>query len=210
MANTLQASETPSESDFHDDEDVKVHRSTDGVPDLPESSKVDSLIADQMSKLTTNEREQAYFDIHGISSLVQETPELIDNCLKELDEEMLRLKDKGAYEKALSEDPEYVHNYNFRLKFLRADRFDAKKAALRLARHFEVKLDLFGVSKLVKDITQNDLDEGDMDSAMSGISVHLPARDSVGRLVRLTLANPFDHNLPNDSKVRYFQVLAVE
>ena len=57
-----------------------------------------------------------------------------------------------------------------------------------MARHFEAKLDLFGPSKLCHEITQNDLNPGDMDALVTGIG-HLPIRDSVGRLVRVSFSH---------------------
>ena len=148
---------------------------------------VDSLIARQMSSLTINEREQAYFDIHGISNTV-ETPELVQQAYVDLEIELFQLEDAAAYRQAESLDPDYVQDKRLRLKFLRADRFNPKKAALRMARHFEAKLDLFGPSKLCHEITQNDLNPGDMDALATGIG-HLPIRDSVGRLVRVSFSH---------------------
>lgn len=176
------------EDPYDQDEDenvVKIINTT--MPDKVESSFVDSLIAKQMSSLSMKEREQAYFDIHGISSTV-ETPEMIQQAYLELDQELSKLGE-GAYRKAEGINPSYVRDERLRLKFLRADRFDAKKAALRMARHFEAKLDLFGASKLCQDITQNDLKPGDLDSLVTCVG-HLPIRDSVGRLVRTS----FWHN----------------
>jgi hypothetical protein len=185
----LQQENKPSSYAEDDDDDVKIINPTNhNFPDDMESSHIDSLIAQQMSKLSMDEREKAYFDVHGITNITEETPEMIQTCMDALDEEITRLQEKAAYDQALSKNPMYVQEYAFRLKFLRADRFDAKKAALRLARHFEAKLDLFGTSKLVQDITQHDLQEGDMD-ALTDIVGHLPARDSVGRLVRLTMSH---------------------
>jgi hypothetical protein len=187
-----QQEKSPSSYAEDDDDDVKIiHPTNKNLTDVMESSHVDSLIAQQMSKLSMYEREQAYFDIHGITNITEETPEMIQTCMDKLDEEITRLQETAAYEQALSRNPMYVQEYAFRLKFLRADRFDAKKAALRLARHFEAKLELFGPSKLVQDITQSDLQEGDMD-AMVVLIGHLPVRDSVGRLVRLTISNEDD------------------
>ena len=63
---------SPSVQPQNDDE------SANSVPDdLPEASQIDSLIATQMSRLSTNEREKAYFDIHGISGEIEESPEMI-------------------------------------------------------------------------------------------------------------------------------------
>jgi hypothetical protein len=57
----------------------------------------------------------------------------------------------------------YVENRLFRLAFLRADSFDARKAGLRIVRFFQLQLDLFGEDKLVMDIVQDDLDHEAME-----------------------------------------------
>lgn len=177
---------SPSPYEENGENDVKIINTT--MPEKVESSFVDSLIAKQMSSLTMDQREQTYYDIHGISNN-KETPELIQQSHLEMETQLSIMAEAAAYRKAEELNPTYVRDDQFRLKFLRADRFDAKKAALRMARHFEAKLDLFGESKLCEDITQNDLTPGDMDALVTGVG-HLPIRDSTGRLVRIS----FSHN----------------
>ena len=187
---SIERSSAPSSPDPYQEEDgdnvVKIINTA--MPDKLESSLVDSLIAKQMSSLTMDQREQAYFDIHGISNN-EEAPDLIQQSNLEMESELDILEEASAYRTALALNAAYVRDDRLRLKFLRADRFDPKKAALRMARHFEAKLDLFGASKLCQDITQNDLNPGDMDALVTGVG-HLPIRDSVGRLVRIS----FSHN----------------
>ncbi len=72
---------------------------------------------------------------------------------------------------------------NFRLKFLRAEKFDAHLAAVRMALHFEEKLELFGEDKLAREIIQSDLDEDDMASLSSGYVQILDALDMGERKV---------------------------
>jgi hypothetical protein len=86
-------------------------------------------------------------------------------------------------------NPDYVRNRNFRLMFLRSDQFDVKRAALRLARHFQVKLDLFGEAKLAEDITQDDLDKVTMEALYSGFVQLLPTRNRAGRAISIFVAN---------------------
>lgn len=185
-ASPAPASPSPSPYEENGENDVKIINTT--MPEKVESSLVDSLIAKQMSSLTMDQREQTYYDIHGISNN-KETPELILQSHLEMETQLSIMKEAAAYRKAEALNPAYVRDDQFRLKFLRADRFDAKQAALRMARHFEAKLDLFGESKLCEDISQNDLTPGDMDALVTGVG-HLPIRDSTGRLVRIS----FSHN----------------
>jgi hypothetical protein len=143
------------------------------------------LTAKELSQLSAREREQTYYDIHGISEKTnEENPEFIAQRLAQLQEVLDRkLPNQKAYDMALKINPNYVNNYSFRLKFLRSDDFDANKAAIRLAKHFDSKLELFGKEILCKDIEQDDLDEGSLKCLYSEWMQQLPVRDTSGRFV---------------------------
>ncbi|CAJ1970007.1 unnamed protein product [Cylindrotheca closterium] len=150
---------------------------------------VDSLIAKRMSSISAVDREKTYLDVHGISSDEnKETPELVHKSLLQVQYEIGRLTEKEAYDLAVSMDRTYVCNPDFVLAFLRADVFDAKRAAARLARHFQLKLKLFGKDRLVVDITQDDLDKDDMEALYSGYGRFLPNKDRAGRTINFVLA----------------------
>ena len=158
------------------------------APQKIDPKKVDLLLAREMAGLQTSEREEVYHDLHGIGDAgAVETPGMVEKGLAKLDEELklLTVEEKSAYEQARSMDCSYVENRKFRLAFLRADRFDATKAALRIVKHFQYKLELFGLSKLAKNIVQDDLEKGDMEAIYSGTTQILPFRDRAGRLVRV-------------------------
>ena len=151
--------------------------------DLPSPNETDSLIAKQLASLSMRDREQVYYDLHGVTDEIKETPELIEESLNQLEVALDNIKEKIAYHTAKSRNNDYVMNRNFRLKFLRAERFDSKAAALRLVKHFEVKLELFGKEMLCKDIVQDDLDEATLKELYIGYHQILPSRDRAGRLV---------------------------
>jgi hypothetical protein len=151
---------------------------------------IDFVIAKQMSLLSVQDREKAYMDVHGVSNLVEETPEMVEGGLVQLESEVLLLKDRAAYDLAESMDPSYTRNRDFRLALLRAELFNSQQAALRLIRHFQLKLDLFGRDRLVMDITQDDLDKEDMDALYSGYGRCLSATDRAGRLIILVVPRP--------------------
>jgi hypothetical protein len=155
-----------------------------------EPEDVDSLVAQAMANLSTKERDQVLHDIHGVSDETMETPEIIAQSLEQLQEEIQQIENKEAYDLARSQNPNYVHNRHFELRFLRADLFDIRNAALRLVQHFKVKLDLFGRDRLVKDISQEDLSENDMRNLYSGYFQTLPLRDPAGRLISVWLPHP--------------------
>ena len=125
--------------------------------ETPDPNDAEALVARSMSASSKTELEQAYYDVHGITDEVVETRALIEDCLATLDTEIQSLNDKQAYLRAEGMNSDYVKNRDFRLMFLRADRFNTKRAALRLIRHFQLKLELFGADKLAVDITQDDL-----------------------------------------------------
>jgi hypothetical protein len=131
------------------------------------------------------EREQAFEDIHGVSKIIDEDPDFVDQCLLLMDMELRRLKKQkkqtSAYETALFLAPRLVMDREFRLMFLRAESFDPKKALHRMVKYFESKLELFGFDKLVKTITQEDLHEDAKEALRVGMFQPLPAKDQSGR-----------------------------
>ena len=114
-----------------------------------------------------------------------EPPSLIDESLLKLDLELLRINfhRKQAYNKALKLNREYVLDKKFRLKFLRAEKFDAALAASRLVLHFEEKLELFGEDLLGREIQLSDLDQDDLDTLNMGYLQVLPEPDTNNRKV---------------------------
>lgn len=76
-----------------------------------------------------------------------------------------------------------VEQREFRLSFLRAERYDIKKAATRFIDYFEEKRRLFGVNNLTTKIKLKDLDSQTKDCLESGQIQLLPGRDRAGRAV---------------------------
>jgi hypothetical protein len=166
---------------------------------------IDSVIAKQMSRLSVQDREKAYMDVHGVSDQVEETPEMVERGLVQLESEILLLKDRAAYDLAESMDPNYTRNRDFRLAFLRTELFDSQQAALRLMRHFQTKLDLFGRDRLVMDITQDDLEKDDMVTLYSGYCQSLSATDRAGRIIGLVVPRPGEYSTISLVRHRLFE-----
>jgi hypothetical protein len=155
------------------------------------------LLAREMAKLSMTEREAIMNDIHGVAEdECQETPALIaeklallETKIQQLNQERRNNDENGrgtaAYYMAFAMSPEYVQDPTFRLMFLRAAHFDVDQAAKRIIKHFEKKLELFGVNKLVKTIALDDLDADDNECLQCGQSQLLPYRDRSGRAVFL-------------------------
>ena len=166
----------------------------------PAESRTYEVIADAMSKLTVDERERGHDDVYGMAAPIEETAPFVSQKLKEFEMEiqnLLLLKTKNnrtkspqtggkeknmyatAYEIAFSQCPAYVQNEQFRLAFLRADEFNVKDAANRYLSFFETKMDLFGTSKLTKDITTSDIGDDGYQALVDGSGQVVPQTDHV-------------------------------
>lgn len=180
------------------------------IPDV-KPEEIDSMVAKEMASLSMQDREKVYSDVHGVSRTIEETPELLQTSLLELEVELDLLEDYHAYDIARKMDSAFVKNEAFRLMFLRADLFDAKKTAKRIGLFFKHKLDLFGKDHLTKSITQDCLDEESMRALYLGNFRLLEERDSAGRALLVNFLQPTDLSI--DAKLRavfYTIMLAVE
>jgi hypothetical protein len=147
----------------------------------------EKVIAEELGKLTLDEREKAYEDVHGISTPVVETPELVEEYLRGMELELSRIPNKPAFDLAILLSEPFVMDRKFRLGFLRAQAFDVRLAASRMARYFETKLELFGQEKLVKTIMLEDLDIETQKAVARGSLSILPTKDTLGRPVLVSL-----------------------
>ena len=152
-------------------------------PDLPTPEEMDALISSEMCKLSVKEREKILEDVHGVGEVNEEDPSFISSCLDDLANHLLTRKQGTAYAIAESMSKQYVSDKDFYMMFLRAEEYDPSDAAERMIRFFELKKELFGVEKLVKDITLGDLSEDDMYSLESGCAQVSPRTDRAGRAI---------------------------
>ena len=152
--------------------------------------------AQELGSLSKEEREQVWADLTGNEriSRFQTLDQLADKgedskqvaeALLQLEHQLalVGLEQKQAFLKAKELSPEYVNDPRFRLRFLRAEKFDTKAAAIRVARHFEEKRRLFGDELLGRDVSQMDLGEEDRKSLRTGAFQILPRPDHGGRVV---------------------------
>ena len=170
------------------------HNAEDSVAS---AALVDLVLAKEFSKLSTQERSKTYEELHGVNDCVEETPVLLRNSLRQLDEALARITVKPAYEMAVQQNKDYVMDTSFRLMFLRADSFHPEKAATRLVGFFEGKLQYFGESLLTKRIQFSDLDEDDQACVKGGHLQVLPSRDRSGRAIFA------DVNILHDQSYRF-------
>jgi hypothetical protein len=148
----------------------------------PGPTDVNKLFATEMNALSLQERNRVLEDIHGVAKLSEEDPKFIDTCMELLEGEIRKISYKLAYERALFLSPRHVLCREFRIMFLRAERFDIVLAAKRITVYFEHKLQLFGETKLVKDIALEDLTDQDREALLTG-SFQSIGKDQAGRTV---------------------------
>jgi hypothetical protein len=190
-ASELSLTSLPQDEEYSDDDCQKEMEASIGYTPGEETDDCEKKLAQDLNQLSLKEREDILHDIHGVSDAVEEEPDFVAHTLLELDMWIGKRKNKTiaeAYKMAETLSPSYVQARKFRLMFLRADRFDAKDAATRMFRHFEQKLELFGASKLCKDITLEDMGPEDLECLHNGHSTLLPIRDQAGRVINVTHA----------------------
>lgn len=149
----------------------------------PTPPEAEALLSGALYGFSTEDRDQALADVHGVTSAVALDNEFIASRLAQLDQAISDCRSKSAYLRAKIQNPEYVSNRKFRLQFLIADNFQPPAAAERLVSYFESKLVLFGLEMLTRDLTLDDLGGEDIKSLEHGVVQRLVGKDHAGRAV---------------------------
>jgi hypothetical protein len=140
--------------------------------------------ARELKELSQQDRSEVWNDMTGRTDLLPlEDPEQVAQSLKLLNKELIKIPNKQAFLQTQAMAPHYVNQKDFRLQFLRAERFDHKLAAVRLVAHFEEKQKLFPLDQLGRPIRQADLSPDDMETLYSGNLQILPDKDHANRKV---------------------------
>jgi len=158
-------------------------------PPVDSNPETEALFAAELAKLSMQERDEMLQDIHGVSDVQQENPAYIQRCFEDMENAISKIPapDKMAYTQARDLDESYVKNDDFMLMFLRALSFNVKAAAARMVAFFQLKLELFGPSKLAKEILYDDLDTDDIECLESGYAQILSGRDRAGRVILVVM-----------------------
>jgi hypothetical protein len=164
----------------------------------------DADIAKEIQELTMQEREKVMEDIHAVAEAQEETEELLEKSLAELDTALRKLPQtvRRDFDRAVFLKPDLEQDTEFKLRFLRTDFFHAGLAARRMAGYFTKKVELFGDEKLAKKITLEDLDERDLAILQSGMIIKLPSTDPIGRPITFCDSTKFNASNGDDSMVR--------
>eukprot|EP00531_Pseudo-nitzschia_arenysensis_P015039 CAMPEP_0116132998 /NCGR_PEP_ID=MMETSP0329-20121206/9864_1 /TAXON_ID=697910 /ORGANISM="Pseudo-nitzschia arenysensis, Strain B593" /LENGTH=659 /DNA_ID=CAMNT_0003627585 /DNA_START=68 /DNA_END=2047 /DNA_ORIENTATION=- len=187
-----------------------------------QSESVDSILAKELNKLSFRERESINDEIHGIdvdrkyieeSGAVEETPEILSKSLNDMQSELdwLCSTESGIGGSAVafnrsqqlfgtSSEGTYINTTDFRLMFLRCERFDCKKAAQRLCRFADLMSEIYGDFALQRPTRLSDLDDDEIALLKSGWSQIFPGRDRAGRRIYSNFAD--DRGLKERSRLR--------
>ncbi|CAJ1935993.1 unnamed protein product [Cylindrotheca closterium] len=171
----------PATRRYKDDRGTTNNRSDDTSDD------VEAILAQGMKDLTFDELQLEQEDLHGVTetSIVENDAYKTEELLLSIQTHLDRIKEGSVYASAEARDPSYVSNRDFRLIFLRCNRYDPKASAEQIIRFFDLKQELFGEASLTRDITSQDLTEQDMDALMNGRVQISNATDRSGRLIVL-------------------------
>jgi len=185
-----------------------------GIAEDSGETPLNDLIAQDFHRLSSHDRNAINEEMHGVSSLSpEETPEMVADAIHRLSLEIDAIETKPAYDRSQQwnstssnmgiDCTQSIYNYNidtlsagthstyvntldFRLRFLRADLFDAKKAAMRLVKFLEMVMELYDGNEelLRRPIGLNDLkSKEEKDYLKLGNHQLLPFRDRSGRRV---------------------------
>ena len=183
--------------------------------------KVDDLLRNEMMELSVNDRNGIYEEIHGVRCMAPlETPEFLERSLFELNAELARIPplEKRAFCHASAmaqintmaqnninnqnsntntnnsdKKTNYVDTDEFRLRFLRCELFDVRKAARRLVNYLDLIVYYLpfqkGMLVLQRPITMSDLSDAEQSLLRKGHLQLLPFRDRSGRRVLTGVAS---------------------
>ena len=153
-----------------------------------------AVVAEQLSRLSFDDRNAIQEEVHGISCLApEETPEMRESALRLLSTELDKIQHESpAYDECqrLYGDASYVNGTDFRLRFLRTERFDAERAAGRLTKFLDFMVEIFGSFVLRRPVRLSDFtDEEIRQFGARGDFQLLPFRDRSGRRIFAVVGN---------------------
>mmetsp|Transcript_9233 Transcript_9233/g.22680 ORF Transcript_9233/g.22680 Transcript_9233/m.22680 type:complete len:602 (+) Transcript_9233:39-1844(+) len=187
----------------------------------PTDETTESILANELNKLSFTERETINEEIHcvNIGNNIEETPENLTEYLRGLQTELENLCSTDGSAKGIafafkrSQDifgstPEKGTIFNskdFRLMFLRCERFDCKKAALRLCYYADVMYEMYGDFALERKNKLSDMTEDELAIMKLGHCQYIPHRDRAGRRIYVHFYSETWDHLSTKQRMRICQ-----
>lgn len=171
--------------------------------------EIDNMLSQAMESLTFEERQEQQEILHGVDQKVAEEENFIEASLQQLEIQLGKIKSRSVYALAEQMDPEYVRARKFRIMFLRGNRYNVEESAENMLRFFEMKCKLFGLGKLVNDITLGDLEKDDIAALKTGF-VQIAGKDSSGRILFLNFPGLRGENMEikNELRMRFYVLMS--
>ena len=156
---------------------------------------VDAMLASELNNLTFAERTTILEDVHGVGDLAPEEcdPNLMQERFQQMSIALWSIPVKPAFDEAQrlcgGKPGGLVNDPAFRIKFLRAERFNPHAAAIRMVKNLQVLHETFGPESLVRPVHLSDMmldreNQGSEKFLFSGIFFQvMPFRDRLGRRV---------------------------
>lgn len=94
-----------------------------------------------------------------------------------------KVRSKDAYDKAVQKGSRYVMDNEFRLKFLRANYFDVRKAAMNFVKYLDFLDKYYGEEALMRPLYFSDLGTGELELLRAGHMNLFSQRDRSGRRI---------------------------
>ena len=171
----------------------------------------ESLLQEEMMKLSLKDRNDFQEEIHGVQCLArEESPEVLREYLYRLDVELNNDKVPSEQRKhylksqelfAHKNKPTYVNTDEFRLRFLRCVLFDVTMAALRINKYLGLVDELFGEFSLQRPIRISDFSKVELREFRKGRYQFMPYRDRAGVRGRRILSVFPDQHWENMSTI---------
>mmetsp|Transcript_14138 Transcript_14138/g.29467 ORF Transcript_14138/g.29467 Transcript_14138/m.29467 type:complete len:172 (+) Transcript_14138:136-651(+) len=118
---------------------------------------LDDLLSRELLQLSLQDRNAINEEIHGVQTFApEETPDMLEEALSEMAVEIDNIPIKTAFDRSQEFSKTYVNSADFRLRFLRSDLFEAKKAAKRMVRFLDLLAELFGDFALRRQVQMSD------------------------------------------------------
>ena len=172
-----------------------IHYESDDMAAQDTHEKANVMIASELNSLTRAERTFLLEDVHGVGDLSPEerNPRLIQEKLMEMHLALLSIPVKPAFDEAQrlcgGKPGGLVNNPSFRIRFLRAERYNAQKAAVRMLSNLQALHGTFGQEALVRPVQLSDMmldreNKGHDTFFFSGNFFQvMPFRDRLGRRI---------------------------
>ncbi len=178
----------------------------------PAQREIDDLLSKELLKLSMQDRNAIVEEIHGVQTIApRETPLMIQSALREfaVHVDQMPIDQKAAFLRSQELYPHsYINEKDFRLRFLRCDLFDTKKAAIRFVEFLDLVSDLFGDYVLRRPIQITDFTWEEMQAMRHGYLQLLPYRDRSGRRI-FAFVGGMAMSIPLTTKVSLYRGLSI-